>query len=233
MTTQLVKAWSYSRYADHSRCPLFFVEKYIRKSIPEHTSPAMQRGTDIHKSAADWLSGKAEGLMREAYQNPRAEQIFLELGQMPKDWMAVEQQWGFTHNFKPCGWFDRGGVVTWFRNICDVAVVYPDVTAEAIDWKTGKRYAANTDQMETQALAVLCQYPAVKHVTTRMVYLDEKGKDIEDIEEFPATHKQRLIDKWTKKVEPMFTDKVFAPRPNDKCRFCPLAKSAGGKCAFG
>jgi hypothetical protein len=79
----------------------------------------------------------------------------------------------------------------------------------------------------------MCKYPPVKHVTTRLIYLDEKGKDIEDIDEFPATHKQRLIDKWTAKVEPMFTDKVFAPRPNDKCKFCPLARSNGGKCAFG
>lgn len=223
-------AWSYSRYADHARCPLFAKEKYLAKSIPEHTTPAMQRGTDIHKSAADWLSGKAEGLMREAYQNPRAEQIFQELKAMPDDSMEVEQQWGFNANFKPTGWF---GPDTWFRNICDVALVYPDLMAETIDWKTGKRYGTNADQMETQALSVMCQFPPVTHVTARMVYLDEKGKNIEDIEEFPATHKQRLIDKWTKKVEPMFTDQVFAPRPNDKCRFCPLAKSAGGKCAFG
>ena len=107
------------------------------------------------------------------------------------------------------------------------------LTAEALDWKTGKRYGHNSDQMELFALGVMCKYPPVKHVTTRLIYLDEKGKDIEDYAEFPATHRQRLIDKWTRKVEPMFTDKVFAPRPNDKCKWCPLARSRGGKCSFG
>lgn len=223
-------AWSYSRWADHTRCPLFFKEKYIAKSIPDHTSPAMQRGNDIHKGIAAWLEGKAEGCPREAFQNPRAEALLLEMKQMPSDVIVVEQQWGFTANWRSTGWFAKD---TWLRVILDVGLVYDDKTAEAIDFKTGKRYGTNADQMELFALGVMCQWLPVTNVTTRLIYLDEKGKDIEDIEEFPATHKQRLIDKWTKKVEPMFTDQVYAPRPNDKCRFCPLAKSAGGKCAFG
>lgn len=225
-----VKAWSFSRYADYSRCPLYFNEKYIAKSIPQDASPAMERGDKIHKGIAAWLIGNAEGLPREAFQNPRAEQIFQELRQMPKDNIAVEQQWGFTAGFKPTGWF---GNDTWFRNISDVALVYDDMTAETLDWKTGKRYGKNAEQMECQGMAVLCKFLPVTNVTARMIYLDEKGKDIEDIEEFPARVKQSLIDKWSKKVAPMFTDTVFAPRPNDKCKWCPLSRSAGGRCAFG
>lgn len=225
-----INAWSYSRFADHERCPLFFKEKYIAKSIKFETSPQMERGDTIHKGIAKWLTGVAEGVPREALQNPRAEQILQELRQMPPDQLIVEQQWGYTANWKATGWF---GSDTWYRSISDVALVYPDLTAETLDWKTGKRYAKNRDQMETQALAIFCRFGPVTHVTGRMIYLDEKGKDIEDIEEFPGTHKQRLIDKWTKKVQPMFTDKVFAPRPNEKCKWCPLARSKGGKCAFG
>jgi hypothetical protein len=225
-----VTAWSWSRWEAYARCPLFFKEKNITKSIPFTSSPQMERGDKIHKGIAAWLKGDAEGCPREAFQNPRAEQILMELRQMPATNVVVEQQWGFTANWKPTAWFGDG---TWFRSILDVGLVYEDLTAEAADWKTGKRYPHNADQMEVFALSVMCKYPPVKHVTTRLIYLDEKGKDIEDIEEFPATHKQRLIDKWTAKVAPMFTDKVFAPRPNDKCKFCPLARSNGGKCAFG
>lgn len=225
-----VTAWSVSRYADYDRCPLFFKEKHITKAIKYETSPAMERGNEIHKGVAAWLTGAAEGCPRDAFQNPRAEQILSELRQMPQSQLVVEQQWGFTAHWKPTGWF---GSDTWFRSILDVGLVYEDLTAESLDWKTGKRYGHNADQMELNALAVMCKYPPVTSVTSRMIYLDDKGKDIEDIGDFPATHKQRLIDKWTKKVEPMFTDKVFAPRPNDKCKFCPLARSQGGKCAFG
>lgn len=228
-----VTAWSFSRWSDHDRCPLYFHEKYIVKSIPQDTSPAMERGDQIHKGVASWLRGDAEGLPRDAFANPRAEQIFQELRQMDPKSMLVEQQWGFTANWKPTGWFSKGHDATWLRVILDVGLVYEDMTAEALDWKTGRRYDKNQEQMELFALGVMCRFVPVTNVTTRLIYLDEKGKDIEDIEEFPATHKQKLIDKWTKKVEPMFTDKVWAPRPNDKCKWCPLARSKGGKCAFG
>jgi hypothetical protein len=220
-------AWSYSRYALYEMCPLKFKYEVLEGNKTE-ASPAMQRGNDIHKGIAAWLDNRAEGLPRDAFQNPRAEQLLMEMRQIPDKF--VEQQWGFTANWKETGWFGKD---TWLRVVLDVGLLYPDMTAEAIDFKTGKRYGTNYDQMELFALAIMCKIVPVKHVTTRLIYLDEKGKDIEDIEEFPATHKQRLIDKWTKKVEPMFTDKVFAPRPNDKCKWCPLARSKGGKCAFG
>ena len=227
-----VTAWSYSRWADHKRCPLYFKEKYLTKSISTDTSPAMERGNDIHKGVAAWLTGQAEGVPRDAIQNPRAEQILLEIAQFPDK--LVEQQWGFTSNYKETAWFSRDpSKPTWWRVILDVALIYPDMTGEGLDWKTGKRYDTNADQMELNALGLLCKFPSLKSATSRMIYLDEKGKDIEDIEDFPATHKQRLIDKWTKAVEPMFTDEVFAPRPNEKCKWCPLARSKGGKCAFG
>lgn len=226
-----VDSWSYSRWADYDRCPMYFHEKHVLKSFKDPGSVAMDRGNDIHKGVASWLKGEAEGLPRDAFANPRAEQILMELQAMPDK--LVEQQWGFTANWKSTGWFTKGVAATWLRVILDVGLIYPDLTAEAIDWKTGKRYGSNQDQMELFALGVMCYAPPVKHVTTRLIYLDEKGKDIEDIAEFPATHKQKLIDKWTKKIEPMFTDKVFAPRANDKCKWCPLARSKGGKCAFG
>src|SRR5581483_11409959 len=135
-----------------------------------------------------------------------------------------------TSGWKATGWCDRD---TWFRNVLDVGLIYEDLSGEALDWETGKRYGSNAEQLELNALALMCKYPPLKSATSRMIYLDEKGKEIEDIEDFPATHKQRLIDKWTRKAEPMFTDQIFAPRPNEKCRFCPLARSQGGKCAFG
>lgn len=225
-----VTAWSVSRFADYDRCPLFFREKHVTKTIKFETSPAMERGNEIHKGIAAWLTGQAEGCPREAFQNPRAEQVLMEMRQIPQNNIVVEQQWGFTAHWKPTGWF---GSDTWLRVILDVGLMYPDNTAEVVDFKTGKRYGHNEDQMELFALGTMCKWTPVTHVTTRLIYLDEKGQNIEEFGEFPATHKQRLIDKWTKKVEPMFTDKVFAPRPNDKCKYCPLAKSAGGMCAFG
>lgn len=224
-----VKAWSWSAYSDYNRCPLYYVENYIHKAIPKVTSPAMERGNVLHKGAADFLLGKHAGVPKELLKHERVETILYELSQIPDK--QVEQQWGFTDTWKPTAWFSKDPArATWLRVVLDVAVIYPDLVSEAIDWKTGKRYGHNDEQMELFAVAVMCQFVPVKHVTTRLVYVDT-GE--EEFAEFPAHHKQRLIDKWVKKVQPMFNDTVFAPRPNEKCRYCPLAKSSGGKCAFG
>lgn len=217
-------AWSYSRFALYDMCPMRFKHEVLEGNKTE-ASPAMARGDTIHKAVAAWITNKAEGVPREVLKFPRIETLLLEMRAVPEK--VVEQQWGFTAYWKPTGWFDRD---TWLRVVLDAGFVYPDLTAEAVDFKTGKRYGHNDDQMELFALAMMCKYTPVTHVTTRLVYIDT-GE--EEFAEYPATHKQRLVDKWTKKVEPMFTDKVFAPRPNDKCKWCPLARSKGGKCAFG
>ena len=43
-----VTAWSYSRYADYTQCPLKFKLKHIQR-LPTKGSPAMDRGSAIHK----------------------------------------------------------------------------------------------------------------------------------------------------------------------------------------
>jgi hypothetical protein len=225
-----ITAWSYSRYATYALCPLQFKFKFIDK-LPEPGSPAMQRGKDIHDGTANYITGKSSTLPRDAMKNDVIVDLIQQIKAFPNK--EVEQQWGYTSNWEPSAWFDRGGVKVWFRSVLDVGVMYDDLEFEAVDWKTGKRYGSNNDQMETQALAVFKRFKPVKKVTTRLAYMDEAGANPFEFDEFRAEQSVSLAKKWEKKVEPMFTDTVFAPRPNEKCRFCFQAKSAGGKCAFG
>jgi hypothetical protein len=222
-------AWSYSRYAAWALCPLQFKFKFLDK-LPEPGSPAMQRGDEIHKGTAAYISNKVDVLPRDAMQNAVALRTITEIRAMPAESKQVEQQWGYRADFEPTGWF---GGDTWFRSILDAGVMYDDMTYELVDWKTGKRYGSNQDQMETQALAVMKRFKPVKHVTTRLVYLDSTDSDPFEIAEFPANHAEKLAEKWRGKVAPMFADTVFAPRPNEKCRFCHFSRSKSGKCAFG
>jgi hypothetical protein len=222
-------AWSYSRFATWSLCPLQFKLKFIDK-LPEPGSPAMQRGNDIHKGMAEFVSGKADVLPRDAMQNPVVMQTVQEIRDFPDDKKQVEQQWGYREDFTATGWFGKD---TWFRSILDAGLMYEDMTYELVDWKTGKRYGSNDEQMETQALAVMGRFKPVKHVTTRLVYVDEKGNNPFEFAEFPATHRESLAAKWRSKVAPMFNDTVFAPRPNEKCRFCHFSRTNSGKCSFG
>lgn len=221
-----VKAWSYSAWAMYDRCPLQYKLAKIDK-IGKPTSKAMERGNDIHVGVAGYLQRKVPAPPADAIKFQCMATLIEELREIPVQNIQVEQQWGYTEGFKPTGWFGKD---TWFRSVLDVGVMYEDLAYEDVDWKTGKKYGSNMDQMETQAISVFCKFTPVHHVTTRLAYLD-----IGEFEfaEFKRQELQSLIDKWRKKVAPMFTDRVFAPRPNDKCHFCDFSRSKGGQCAFG
>lgn len=229
MATPKFTAWSYSRLAGYEQCPLQAKLKFLDK-IKEEDSPAMKRGSEIHLDLANYLQGKTEGLPREVYQHPKVEAFITELGQFAD--RIVEQQWGYTAEWEPTGWFGKD---TWFRSILDVGVVYEDMTAEACDWKTGKRYGSNMDQMKSQAVAMFGRFKPLTKVTVRLIYVDEKDHkkspfEIEDIKkhEIPS-----IKADFEKRVGRMFNDTIFAPRPNDKCHFCAFSKNKGGQCAFG
>src|SRR5262245_51001335 len=132
-----ITAWSYSRLSLWEQCPLAFKLKHIDK-VKEEQSPAMARGDKIHKSAASYITGQS-ALSPEL---GKFNVLLTELQRMPPDVKVVEQQWGFTKNWRATGWF---GSDTWLRVILDAAVVYPDGTADVIDHKTGKQYETNRD----------------------------------------------------------------------------------------
>lgn len=221
MTT--ITAWSYSRFAKYELCPAQFKYAYIDK-LPTTGSPAMARGDKIHRSIASFVMGGI-ALESDAVKHAFPAKLIKEVRDFEDK--VVEQQWGFTARWEPTGWFGKD---TWFRNIVDAAVLYDDLWTDCLDWKTGKRYASNADQMELNALAMMRHFKPATGVTTRMVYIDS-GE--EDTSEFKRSDEPLLMAKWEKKVEPMFTDTAFLPRPNDKCRFCDFSRSSGGPCRFG
>lgn len=225
--TSKVTAWSYSRYSTYAECPLKFKGKFIDK-LKEPESPAMARGDNVHKATAAYLVG---GMPLPAEITTTFQKKLLAEVKAHED-KVVEQQWAFDAKWAPTGWFRPGmnGGEPWFRSILDCGVLYEDMSLEALDWKTGKRYGSNDEQMETQAIAAYQHFKPATHVTTRLVYFDAKS---EEIAEFPKSDLPKLLDKWAKKVAPMFTDTAFLPRPNDKCRFCLMAKGNGGTCRYG
>lgn len=222
-----VSAWSWSRFALYEQCPLAFKLKNIDK-IEEPPSAAMQRGRDVHKALERYIIGEAD--LPPEVKHPFHVKLYAEMRAVPAEDKVVEQQWGFQRSWKPTtgrGWF---GKAVWLRASLDLGIMYEDATFEAVDHKTGKKYGHNDDQMELFALSVMCKYTPVTHVTTRLVYLDSGEQEFG---EFPASDREALKAKWEGKVAPMFADTTFAPRPNDKCRFCAYAKGKGGQCKFG
>jgi len=224
--TKALTSWSFSRYDKHAKCPLQFkLEVLDGRKQPDNAAQA--KGQKLHKVAADFLvAPEWDGFTVPAELGKAAP---LAAALRGFDNKVVEQQWGYTREWKPTGWF---GNDTWMRSVLDVAVLYDDLTAEVIDWKSGKPYGSHEEQMELFAISLMQRYPVATHVTTRLAYTDFKH---EEFAEFPRRDLEKMIAKWEDRVRPMFADTVYLPRPGEACKFCPFSRSRtnGQDCRYG
>lgn len=147
--------------------------------------------------------------------------------------MVVEDQWAFTNTWGETAWNDW--VKCWVRIKVDCAHHLDEETLRVRDWKTGKfREEMNEEyleQLELYALTALLLHPHIQKVETELVYLDE-GKIFKAPKVYTRADIPALKKLWEKRVTPMLKDKRFAPRPNNKCRWCHFSKSKGGPCKF-
>lgn len=209
------------------QCPAKYKYEKIDK-LPAPKSEAMQRGIRIHMLCESYIKGKDPNAVPPELH--RFKSIFPELHALQP---VVEQQWGFTDKWKPTGWFSRGANATWLRVVPDCVVLYEDDTAELIDYKTGKPWGDNEDQMDLFGTALLSKYSHVNEVSIRLWYLDTG-------EEKPSKpwikNRKTLADskkRWNERVAPMFADTEFKPTPNSKCNWCPYSNAEGGPCKYG
>lgn len=220
-------AWSYSAYADYQLCPFKYHGRKILK-LPEAPSPSLVDGRVFHDQVAKHITVPGAPAPDRPIHK-RIQPIVEQLRQM--DDKIVEQQWAFTPQWKSTGWFSRNPQKpTWLRVILDVGLVYADDTATVVDWKTGKQYSTNQEQMEIFAVATFNYFPSVKALDTRLLYVDSGA---EEVAEFKRSEEAALRAKWEEKARVMLSDRTWAPKPNDKCHFCVRARQNDGDCRFG
>jgi CRISPR/Cas system-associated exonuclease Cas4 (RecB family) len=232
-------SWSFSRYQDYKQCPRKFKLKHIDR-IKEPGSEALDRGAAIHELAENYLKGKIARIPKEL---KTFETEFKKLKQLYKskvNAMHVEDNWAFTKTWDETQWDNWAHC--WVRIKLDCAHLEQDGVLVVTDWKTGKfreeMNEAYVEQLELYALSALLLKPWLKEVRPRLVYLD--ASMIYPFEDEPLVYTQkdvaRLKKLWEKRVAPMFKDKVFAPRPNNKCRWCHYRAAnktnGGGQCEF-
>ncbi|MCK9513693.1 MAG: PD-(D/E)XK nuclease family protein [Pigmentiphaga sp.] len=219
-------AWSYSRWRDYDDCPQKAKFKYVDK-IKEPENDAMANGSACHDTAAAYL--RADLPVNEPIPGwTYFEQLYRQLRELEP---LVEQEWGFTSDWKPTGWF---GNDTWFRSKLDSAVVYDDGSADVIDIKTGKPRPDQTAQQgELYAVSIFCRYPAVQLVTVRFWYIDLAQAGKEEVYRFSRDMAAGIIERWTKRAKRMLSDERMVPRPGTGCKWCFYAKSNNGNCKYG
>lgn len=232
---KLPTAWSFSRYSVYKQCPAKFKYQVLMK-LPEPKSDALTRGADIHTMAEAFIKGK---LARMPLELTSFKDEFLRLKKLYKQktsGLVVEDNWAFTAKWDATAWDDW--LNCWVRIKLDCAFHTSPTSMTVWDWKTGKLrpelHEEYLEQIELYALSALLLHEWLEEVKVELCYLD-LGVVYPDAEEpliYTRADIPRLKKLWESRVKPMFKDKLFAPKPNDKCYWCAYSKAKNGPCKF-
>ena len=218
-----IKTWSYSRYGTYTQCPLKAKLKFIDK-LSEPGSDAMDRGTAIHLLAETFVTAPG-----------RVPKLAAELAFFGDEFRLarrtphfVEQEWGFTREWKPCTWDDPD---VWLKAKADLGFEpykdHPDLL-RLVDHKTGKRRDEHSNQLSLYALCAFLLFDKINVVETEVWYLDQGKPVLKSL--YNRSEVPMLKALWEQNVKSMFNDTFFAPRPSYLCRWCHFRKDNGGPC---
>lgn len=217
--TTIQGPWSYSRLTTWEQCPLKAKLKYI-DGLKEPGSPAMDRGTAIHKDAEDFVTGACDEL-------PESLKLFYKQFAVLRGAKAeCELEWGFTASWEPTSFFAKDA---WCRMKTDVSYSPRPKVRSVIDHKTGKIYESHKDQLGLYAVGEFIMHPEVEVVIAQDWYLDQ---DAANELEFQRAELPMMKGMWEDRVEPMFKATDFPPKANFTCKWCAFRKAAGGPCVF-
>lgn len=205
MPIQMITAWSFSRWQTYQNCPFKAKCKFIDK-IPEPSSPAMERGSAIHKLAENFTDGSVKKMPKELKLFDK------EFKELKKSGAKVEENWAFTSGWGMTSWFGRDA---WLRVKTDAYAVTKKLL-KIVDHKTGKPKPDHADQLSLYALSGLLRFPDVEEVTPELWYLDYGVKNDVQVT-YNRDQLEALKKEWLQKTKPMLNDKSFKPKPNYPC----------------
>jgi CRISPR/Cas system-associated exonuclease Cas4 (RecB family) len=225
---QKITSWSFSRWQCYCECPKKAYFKFILK-LPEPSSPALERGTALHKLCEDYLRGIKKTVPKEL------KLIEKELKDFKKRKALAEAEFTFTEGWAKTGWFDRDA---WVRVKADVTI--PPIidaehpTAEVHDFKSGKLREGYTEyslQLELYGLAALLDFPTAEYARTSLVFIDH-GVSVPSEDVFARKDVKVMQKAWVTRTKKMLADTKFKPTPGNACRWCHFRKSNKGPCEF-
>lgn len=224
----LVKSWSYSSLKVYEQCPYRTYIAKVRK-VPEPSSPAADRGTQIHLEAEDYVKGVLGELpdslkkFKDDFEELRA--LYAEAK------VELEGEWGFNLDWEPTGWMQDN---TWGRIKLDALVNEDETSARVIDYKSGKKFGneiAHSQQCLLYAIATFLRYPHIEHVQTELWYID---------------HGESTKKTWSREAAMVFlpgiyqravamtTATTFDPKPSPTaCKWCSYKTGTDPECQWG
>lgn len=193
--------------------------------------PALRRGSEIHDGLDRFLRGATEDL-------PDAAKSWLqELDNLganiheSSDGGGTEVMWQYDEEWYPTD--ERAKV--WHRQKLDAWYIADDL-ATVVDFKTGRYYPKNEEQMEVYALGTFARFEKVAVVETELWYIDKPDNVEETIVAKVFTrekHAAKLAKRWNSRAEKFITDDKFRAKPGVACRWCAFNAKKGGPCTAG
>lgn len=209
--------WSYSRLADYEKCPAAYKWRHIDK-LPEEKGTALERGIKIH--------GQVEQFILHGRELPpdfkRFHGYIDHVRQRPG--LVVEEMWAHDRKWVPCA---PKSEPAWWRGKLD-AYWLEGTTAHVVDWKTGRIYDSNRDQMRMYAGAVFAREPKVTDVVVELVYLDARESRAEDYRR--QDHYEAIRTAYNDRVGRLEAEQEWRPLTGPYCRWCSFSKAKGGPC---
>lgn len=208
-------SWSFSKLKNYENCPLRMSEVDLKKGYQDD-SEALRYGNDAHDALAKACMGE-----RALPTDMDDYQIWVDRVRAGPGALHVEQQLAITKSFQKTGWFTPNA---WYRAKVDVARINAPV-ALALDWKTGKR-KPDSVQLMLAAQCIFSHWPAVTHVRSEFVWLQEAETDSE------TYTRETLAALWpdvlarVALLQQSVAGSFFPPKPSPLCGWCPVATCA-------
>lgn len=226
-----ISAWSFSRLVeDYEACPYKAYQLYIvkRPKPPRDDVESEQRrlrGIAVHEASENYIRGITADLIPELAT--RADKFNEYRAYFEEGKAVVEQEWAFTRDWEPTGWFDKD---CWHRAKLDVFVNLGNVGI-VDDVKTGKKFGneiKHAQQGQLYGIDVFMRYPDIDKIKVRFTYVDQPPKqDTERV--YDRATLMRLLPTWNKRALKMTTATEFPAKPSKiACRFCPYGPNNGG-----
>lgn len=211
-----LRSWSFSALMVYEQCPYRSYLSRVQK-IPEPESEAMNRGTRIHQSIEDFITGKEAELSKEVKHHRDMIEGFrvnYEDGSV-----EVEGEWGYDRQWAINDWRSPN---TWARIKLDLIDWQDENSAVVIDWKSGRKFGnevKHATQLITYAIGAFMRFPHLEYVFGQMVYVDKNevltGRyTLDDVRMFKPKIEERALR--------MTTATEFPPKPSKmNCKWCP------------
>ena len=175
------------------------------------SSEAAERGTRVHNTIASALGHKNDG----EKARDEEETVLATVGVNYAETLMEGAKGWTKHIEREMRWTNGEDE---FKGTTDLILVSPEHThAVLVDWKTGQRHGVYEDQMRTYAWLLWKQYPLLKQVDVRVVYLASGEEDRVLVwHNHIVDHSERMMEAISRRSE----EKPVAT-PGHWCQWCP------------